>query len=366
MHYTFDKLSTNELRIANYKIYQRKIFFVMLTSLFLLLNSAPTVRAQDKGVPPTILNVSPVLLSITLSPDQNMDYPITLTNQLDAPLPVKVHFADFKTATEDGGYQFVDTKTDPLLSWTSVDQDMFILQPKEEKDIIVTVKTPTTIPFGGYYGMVYFEPMLPTLKDQTKVLARIAVLMLGSVGIYDPSAINAQILDFSTPAFLQQDNSIPILLRVKNTSINHFSAKPYFAIKPLFGKDSNYELEEKYVFPEKVRRWHVDLGATLTPGIYFTTMAVSIGGGKQIIESSQFIIYPTTQTLSILAGLSLLILLSIYRKRVKNAVTILFFDRSPKIPKIKETSVPKIVTKLASKKRKITKKRNKDVLDIKK
>jgi hypothetical protein len=294
-----------------------------------------------------------VLLNISLSPDQTTTYPITLTNQLTTPLLVETSFADFQTADEDGGYQFVETKTDPLLSWVHIDKDTFLLAPGEKTQVMITVKTPKTIPFGGYYGMIYFSPNLPTLAGQTKILPKIAVLMLGSIGV-GGNQTKADILTFSLPFFVQQNTNIPLTLRVKNTGINHFSAKPFVTFSSFFGKPTTTQLEEKYVFPAKVRRWEQELDQTLFPGMYTVQAAVSIGGGKQVFNQTTIVVYPNNQTLITSILIILLLCILILRKRMKKAFLILIAkNNDTEEAKINSSSIkPTTKRKTVSKKKK--------------
>jgi hypothetical protein len=117
---------------------------------------------------------------------------------------------------------------------------------------------------------------------------------------------------------------MPLLLRVKNTSLNFFTAKPIIRIKPLIGESYTQFLEEKIIFPAKIRRWenvirleHVGIG------IYTITMQVSTGNGKSIQTERMLIIFPWVPVLVTLL-MCIIILWSVRNiQRIKKAVTIL-------------------------------------------
>ncbi|HSA84422.1 MAG TPA: hypothetical protein VLF20_06090, partial [Patescibacteria group bacterium] len=208
------------------------------------------------------LSVSPIIINVPLSPDKTYTKEITLHNITDNPLPLRASLNDFQTTGEEGDYLFTETKNNPLLSWISLPETEFILDPQETKTIEMTITTPKEIPLGGYYGMLFFE-LVPqnVTTTATRVVPKVGVLLLANIGT--PDAKQAEIATFSIPTFLQ-DNNLPLLLRVKNTSLHFFTAKPILKLTPLLPipapqspaeRNEVVYLEEKIVFQGKIRRW---------------------------------------------------------------------------------------------------------------
>src|SRR5260370_29050744 len=107
--------------------------------------------------------------------------------------------------------------------------------------------------------MLFFQPVLPeTSPDATRVVSKIGILLLADIGVPDNASKQADILTFAT-GLLHQDNQIPLLLRVKNTSLHFFTAKPILTFSPLLHLPSSPKppsfLEDKIIFQGKIRRW---------------------------------------------------------------------------------------------------------------
>lgn len=282
-----------------------------------------TAYAQEQT-----LRVSPAIITITLSPGKTYNHEITIENLSDAPLPLRATLSDFMTGGEDGGYVFEETKSNPLLSWIAMNETEFILNPKEKKTVQMTITTPKSIPVGGYYGVLFFEPVAQ--RDQTtttRINAKVGVLMLANIGVPDPNAKKADILTFD-PGLFYNEGTVPFILRVKNISLNFFSAKPNLSMTPIlpFGNGSRqFELEEKTIFPGNIRRWSEDNTVTdLQPNIYKATMAVSTGNGQVVSAEKYFIVLPLVQLFILFVVITLIVFIVVKRKRIRKAVTILF------------------------------------------
>ena len=277
------------------------------------------------------LRVSPVIINVPLSPGKSYTYEITVENLTEHALPLQTSLNDFQTTGEEGGYVFEDTKTNPLLSWISLSDTVLILNPKERKKITLTINTPRNIPLGGYYGMLFFQPVLPdAAPGATRVVSKIGILLLANIGVPDQNVKQADILTFTTGLF-HQDNRIPLLLRVKNTSLHFFTAKPILTISPLIPLISHPHqpmyLENKIIFQDKVRRWEqtITLPGAI-PNIYKAHMAVSTGGGNYVTQDRYFIVFPFTYTIIVLAILLLLFFLVKKRNRLRIVIKILMTD----------------------------------------
>jgi hypothetical protein len=151
--------------------------------------------------------------------------------------------------------------------------------------------------------------------------------MLANVGVQNPDTEKAEILTFSTN-LLGQDGSVPLLLRVKNISLNFFTAKPILSLTPLINfseKTHEVTLEDKIIFPGQVRRWTEDTAIhNLKPNIYKAHIAVSTGNGQSIATEKYFIIFPFTKAFIIIGVLILILFLINKRRRLTEALAELY------------------------------------------
>jgi hypothetical protein len=264
-----------------------------------------------------VLRVSPIIINLPLSPGKTYEHEVTVENLTDNALPLRASLSDFQTTGEEGGYIFGESHTNPLLSWIKLSENALILNPKEKKTILATITTPTSIPLGGYYGMLFFEVVPQSDIAATRVIPKIGVLILANVGVPDPNAPQADILAYSI-GLIHETKEIPLLLRVKNVSLHYFTAKPILTISPLlvFSKDKNdtHYLEEKIVFQGKVRRWEESLLLKdAKPNIYKAHLMLSTGNGKFVEQATYFVVFPFAKV--IIAALVILLILFVYKKR---------------------------------------------------
>ncbi len=288
-----------------------------------LLMVVSLLSAQNAYAQEQTLRVSPVIMNLSLSPDKTIQQEVTIENLSSSPMPLRASFNDFITSGEEGGYIFEESKTNPLLSWVSLSENEFILGPKEKKTLQMAIQTPKSIPVGGYYGVLFFEPVLvnaPT--DATRVNAKVGILMLANIGVPDPNAKKAEILDFSLP-YWNQEGTVPLLLRVKNIALNFFSAKPDLTVEPLIPATSKQkiELEEKIIFPGGVRRWTEEAKIQgLSPNIYRAALTVSTGNGQTITDERYFIVFPFAHAFGLVLVLIFLLFIILKRKRFSEAI----------------------------------------------
>jgi hypothetical protein len=295
------------------KIISLTLYIVILHfALYALRLSEATASSN-----PQILRVSPVIIHVPLSPGKTYEHEITVENMTGKALPLRASLSDFQATGEEGGYIFQDSHTNPLLSWITLSDKNLLLNPKEKKKIIATITTPSKIPLGGYNGMLFFEVVPREITEATRVIPKIGVLILANVGVADPKAKKAEILNYTT-GFLHETDQIPLLLRVKNISLHYFTAKPIVSISPLIKLDKNESqpifLEEKIVFQGNVRRWEKNLTLQdAAPNIYKAHLMLSTGNGQFITEDRYFIMLPFMKLIPL--TLFILLALFLYKKR---------------------------------------------------
>ncbi len=308
-----------------------KIYLIFFIILFLsAFQMIPPVYAETNTSPQSF-NVSPAIINVPLSPGKKYSYAITITNLSNKPLLLQASLKDFQTTGEEGDYLLEDTHTNPLLSWLTLSKDTLILNPHEKKKINLMINTPKNIPLGGYYGILFFEPVLQNMDSgKTRIIPQVGILLLANIGVPDPNAKQADILTFTTGLF-HQTNSFPLLLRVKNISLHFFTAKPILTISPLISFKptpvSPMYLDDRIIFQDKVRRWEEMI--TLPdnhPNIYKVNLAVSTGNGNYSTESTYLVVFPFANALLLLLLCIVIAFLIKRRKRLKGAFKALFHN----------------------------------------
>lgn len=282
-------------------------------------------HAADSSVPASALKVTPVIIPLQLSPNQNILKDIVIENISSVPQPLRAVFSDFQTTGEDGGYDIQSTARNPLLSWSTVTPHELLIPPHNKATVRLEIKTPQKIPVGGYFGMLFFEPVPEpsSMERATQVIARIGVLMLGSVGVQDTRQL--AILTF-TPHLLNNSGDIKMMLRVKNTGLEYVTAKPILTVTPLFTHSTKTIWEDKVIFPGNVRRWEKSLSLP-SWNIYHLKMAVSMGNGNYVTEDRTVVVFPYLALVFIVVITAVLLLVTLKRKQLKKAIRIILFNK---------------------------------------
>ncbi len=310
----------------NPKIKSKMFSFLLSSFFFFLCSSFFPVNAEQKAHP--IFSISPIIINITISPGKTYEYDIRVKNLLKSPLPIRASLDNLQSPEDEDGND--TTAISPLLSWISLEQKDMIIPANEEKKVHLTVKIPGKVPIGGYYGTIFLEPLIPfgqKKEEEQTVQAKVGVILLANIGIPEKRS-DAQITKFAFDKFLYEKGPVNFSFRVKNQSLYHFSAKPFLSIKPLFGHEQRYELGEKIILPGKGRSWSKELDLDdYVHGIYFTTLAVSVGNGEQIIKKGFFLAFPISSLAIAIIIIVLVYLMVRYKKRVMKFFKILFEKR---------------------------------------
>lgn len=297
---------------------------ISLVIIFLLGLPLGTTSAAS----PATLRVTPVIIPVSLTPHTTQNYQITLENLTGQPMPLRSNLSDFETTGEDGDYSFQDSHTNPLLTWVSVSPGELIIPPYGRASVTVALKTPAKIPVGGYFGMLFFEPVFTSLdKNATKIVPRIGVLILGSVGVQNAKAHPLSLETLRLPLITDQTD-VPLLLRVKNTGFEYLTAKPIITYSGTSQNLTRTILEDKMIFPGKIRRWEQTLrlpdNSPFT--LYSVKISVSMGGGRVIDEYRTIIVFP--YKIALLCLLILIFMAGVIKKRtqLQKALRILLFN----------------------------------------
>jgi len=279
-----------------------------------------SASAQEKPNLKQMIRVSPVILKIKLEPGTTQNYQIKVENLLDIPMPLKASIEGFDASDEEYGVTIAQqSSSSPLMNWIELDEKDTILPAQTSRDFNIKIAVPSKVPIGGYYAMIFFTPIFPGVP----VSSKIGVLALANIGVQEQKN-QAEIATFNFDKALYEKGPVQTTIRVKNTSLNYFTAKPTLTIKPLFGVEKTFELEDKTILPGKIRRWQRAFDLTnLYGGIYTATLSVSLENGDYTYSTTHFIGFPVKKLAAVLLLSIVSLYCLIYRKRVKKALQLL-------------------------------------------
>lgn len=299
----------------------KKVITILITFSFLLFPSI--TKAQT-------LRISPALLKIELSPGKMTTQEFLVDNLTSNPLPLKINVEGFDSNDEDFGIKVAEKITTPLADWISLDTTDTIIPANTQTKIIATIAVPSEVPLGGYYAVIFFDPLpnpLDTLTQGDQINARLGAITLANIGV-SASQNEADIITFSSDKSFYNNQSPQVVLRAKNTGLNYFTAKPTIVIDPLIGQTTTIDWEEKTILPGKVRRWEKQL--TL-PNNYSLiskiTVNLSLENGQFVSKSFTIYSFPIQKTIFSLVILVILAILIKNRSRLTKSLKVLFSSK---------------------------------------
>jgi hypothetical protein len=148
----------------------------ILTILILAMAVLPSsVLASSPG---TSLTTSPVTLNLDLKPGTQTTKTLSLLNNGNQPLNIKMVLDEFKSNGTTGQPLITQpASNDPTLKWVSFSPSSFVAQPNVWSEVKMTVNLPKDAQLGYYFAVV-FSPSIPN----TNVGARTNTIK-GSNGI---------------------------------------------------------------------------------------------------------------------------------------------------------------------------------------
>jgi len=215
-----------------------------LFTIYYLLSTPASARASSFD-----LSVSPSILQIELTPPAvaNVKETITLENNGDEPLSLKLSYRSFRPSGDAGELTYLTEDespgNDPLIFQriSVMDGDnrleSFVIPPKTKKQYNLVISIPKDEPSDDYY----FSLIFLTEQDQSIVnkttgstsLGGVALNVLLSIG--PKTQTTGSIEDFSTP-FFQPEGPVAFNVKIKNTSKHFIYPKAQILITNMFGQ----------------------------------------------------------------------------------------------------------------------------------
>ena len=232
-------MRNKKLKIKS-KIFSYIFIFEILFFIF-NLNFAQSADAQNID-----LGIYPPIAQIDATPPTDIKYPIYIENSSDKSITLNIIYKAFIPAgTKDGQLQLVDTFdffADPLFfnKVRIFDKDrpvkLFVLSPKQQKNLEMEIKLPVSQAKGDYYFSVIFKSapdqnLIANSSYQTGGIAMNTLLTVGPKG-----KTTGYIQKFSSP-FLVNSGPLAFSVEINNTSGHFITTKGEIIVKNLFGQN---------------------------------------------------------------------------------------------------------------------------------
>jgi hypothetical protein len=172
------------------------------------------------------------------------------------------------------------------------------LQPRQIKQLPVTIKIPANASPGGYYGVIRFTATPPDPKSTgVSLSASLGALVLLKVN--GTAKENMSVEEFSLnqdgkTGTLFQSTPIQFLARLKNNGNIFEQPTGQVTITDMFGKKVavvNVNLQQNNVLPQSIRKFTQSLDRSVIGdktlfGQYHADLRVTYGANKQVVTAS--------------------------------------------------------------------------------
>jgi hypothetical protein len=322
----------------------KKVYFLISLALafcFSVFVYSNTAQAQAVGV-----KISPTRFDDLVEPGEVLNVELKVTNNSNSGKKLFVYLRDFKAEGEEGKPKLLAPGTESgsyLASWLEISTEGTEFGPNEEKIIPMTIRVPSDVGPGGYYGAVLFgtEPPQLDVEGEERGAGMAVAQQTGSLIILQVKGDveeEASIREFSTnKSIYGTPFSVDFLLRIDNAGNVHIKPRGAILIKNMFGNEvgeAKVNESNANVLPDSTRRFDVNWEGNFGFGRYTAELGLSygtptdLGGqGKQSLHREiNFWIMPWRILLPGLLGLIFItslfvLLLKLYRnKAVRKAM----------------------------------------------
>lgn len=303
--------------------------------------SAPVVFAQtDNSGQGQALEIAPPVITLTADPGQSVKTTISLRDVSDTPLVVTNEINDFTAAGLDGTPDLIfddEETTSPysLREWIAPVPQL-LLQPREVRQVPVTINVPADASPGAHFGVIRFTGTPPDLEDTgVSLSASLGALVLMRVNGAVKEGLSLEKFfathnDISGPVF--EGAPIKFSTHVKNTGNTFEAPTGNIMIKNMFGKPIaavNINLEKRNVLPASTREFTglLDksvIGNKMLFGRYTAQLKLTYGTNKQTLGGTMsFWVIPYKLIGGVIAALVggfflLRLLIGRYNRRIIN------------------------------------------------
>lgn len=160
-------------------------------------------RAETIGTGPFI-SVAPHTFDISVERGEKVKDKIKIFNRGEFAVPFKVRVIDFDAIDETGEMEIAEgvESENSAVSWFEFENENFIIDPQEKKNIEFTINVPRDAKEQGFYASVMLEADISTIlfnESKLQVIPHLGVVFMIKVGQADLTS-DLEILEYSVVA----------------------------------------------------------------------------------------------------------------------------------------------------------------------
>lgn len=295
-----------------------KIIFLFV-AIFLISKPASVLAVEKYG-----LKLDPSLQEINIKPGEVYQGTILVTNRGNKEVTLQKIVKDFKAIGEDGAQEFIESQNNDnqnsLSKWISLLGDKtIVLGAEQSQSINYTISIPEGAPAGGYYGAIFFQPVVSGENAKLSILTQVGAIIL--VNVEGEIKYSAEIIGFQTnkKIYWQNNPKLDFNYRLKNDSSTHIKPMGKIIITNWLGKKTT-ELDANdqsaRLLPGSIRKISSQWQSLRSFGRYSATLELAYFEDQILEKKLTFWILPIPEI--ILAIISLIFIINSiihYRQR---------------------------------------------------
>lgn len=293
-------------------------------------------KAEDAVLPTadqlemTALTIMPSIHEGVISPGKTTSQVFEIKNSSYFPLPIKCYISSFDASDETGGVAISDendAKRSPI-SWISIVEPDFILQSQTTRKVTVNFNPPSDLTPGGYYAILFAEPLLPeSFLDSSSL--RIGGRLGSLLFMISPGDLSEKgsIASVNLPRYIFNGNQPELKIRFQNEGNVHLRPSGKVTVtNRLTKKSQTLTVAEFTVLPGKIRQQIVALGGSKWPGAFSIALQLNYGRDTITVNKTMTFYYlpiiPIVVTI-IMIWLIVFLLIGKTRKRIFKAIRVM-------------------------------------------
>jgi len=313
---------------------------MLFSALFFVLSM--NIASAEEAILPTVdetdttaLTITPSIYEGAITQGETTSQIFELRNNSHVPLPIKCYTRNFDANGEEGGVSIPeeeDSKRFSPRSWIEVVSADFVIQPQTIRQITVNFHPPKDLPPGGYYAILFAEPLLPEsfIGDSSlKIGGRLGSLFfLISPG---DTSEKGKITSADFPRYIFSSTPPELKIHFQNEGNVHLRPSGKIVVTNLITKKSrDFEVPEFTVLPGKVRQSKVLLSNLRWPGYYRGELELKYGKEQTRAGASANFWYLPWPAIFVIIVMALIAVLAISRKargRIIRAVCVIIRNK---------------------------------------
>lgn len=287
----------------------------------------PTVDSDEA----TALTITPSIFNGVVTQGTTTSQTFELKNNSHIPLPIKCYIRNFDASDEAGGVAIpeeIDGQRFSPRSWIEVVSPDFILQPQTSRQITINFNPPKDLPPGGYYGILFAEPLLPesfSSSSSLQIGGRLGSLLF----LISPGDISEKgsIASVNLPRYILSNTLPDLTIRFQNEGNVHLRPSGKLQVINLLTKSQSViDVPEFTVLPGRTRQQVIILDSLKWPGIYRADLQMVYGVNKTTAKDNSTFYYLPYKSIMSVAILLILLLIFVFpksRQRLRRSVKVL-------------------------------------------